>query len=314
MKEKNFTSGRKEKKSLFTMSDKIAIEELRFPVPWGFVAAKAWGSPQNSPVLVVHGIMDNAGSFNRLIPQLPTSFYYVCIDLPGHGFSSHFLAGIPLDFFNYVLCIELVVKSLGWNEFIYLSHSLGGIIGSFYVSLYPGRVKKMITIDLGLPSDYSGNKLVSRVQDIQKNALENYHDTSMRLHSYDDVIHALKYKRMNCLNDSAAEALFERAVTKVGDKFKYNRDPRLKITLRPLFSLEQYLIFYSRVQVPLLFIITSIHVNAKIPGLEEGLDILKKIKTLKFVVVEGNHDVHNNYPERVATIITDFLNNVTSKL
>ncbi|XP_051165199.1 serine hydrolase-like protein 2 [Leptopilina boulardi] len=299
------------------MSDKIPIEELRFPVPWGYVAAKAWGSPKNYPILLVHGILDNAGSFNRLIPLLPKRFYYLCIDLPGHGLSSHFPAGVPLDFFNYVLCIELIVQSLGWKEFIYLSHSLGGIVGSFYLALYPGRVKKMITLDLGLPSDYSGDKLFKRVQEIQKNAIEIYRDTSTRLHSYDDVIYALKYKRMHCLNDLAADALFERAVTKIGDKYKYNRDPRLKITLRPLFSLEQYLNFYSRIKLPFLFIITSIHVNAvpKIPGLDEGLGLLKKIKTLKFVIVEGNHDVHNNHPERVATIIANFLDNhLPSKL
>lgn len=300
------------------MSEKIPIEELRFPVPWGHVAAKGWGSPRNYPVLVVHGIMDNAGSFNRLIPLLPDRFYYLCIDLPGHGLSSHFPAGIPLDFFNYTLCIELIVQSLGWKEFIYLSHSLGGIIGSFYLALYPGRIKKMIALDLGLPSDYSGDRLVARVQDLQKNALEIYRDKSIRLHSYDDVIYALKYKRMHCLNDSAAEALFERAVTKIDDKYKYNRDARLKMTVRPIFSLEQYLNFYSRINVPFLFIITSIHVNTvpKMVGIEEGIGLLKKIKSLKFHIVEGNHDVHNNHPERVSTIITNFLDTqiIPSKL
>ena len=37
----------------------------------------------------MHGYMDNAGTFDRLIPLLPDKFYVVAIDLPGHGFSSH---------------------------------------------------------------------------------------------------------------------------------------------------------------------------------------------------------------------------------
>ena len=299
------------------MPNKIENEELRLSVPWGFVAAKAWGLPGNSPVLVVHGMMDNAGSFNRLIPLLSKRFYYVCIDLPGHGFSSHFPAGTPLDFFNYVLCIEVVVQALGWKNFIYLSHSLGGLIGSIYVSLYPGRVKKMIGIDLGVPEDYSGEKLVARVQSILKDALYNYNTSSEKKFSYEDIIYALKYRRMNCLNTKAAEAIFERAVTKVGDNYRYNRDPRMKIGLRPLFSYEQYLHFFNKVNIPLLFILTSAQASnvPSNPALKNGIENLKRIKTIELVIVEGNHDVHNNYPERVAPFIEAFLNsNITSKL
>ncbi|XP_033224646.1 serine hydrolase-like protein 2 isoform X4 [Belonocnema kinseyi] len=299
------------------MSDKIETEELRLPVPWGFIAAKAWGSPQNSPVLVVHGMMDNAGSFNRLIPLLPKRFYYVCIDFPGHGLSSHFQVGVPLDFLNYVLSIELAIKALGWKDFIYLSHSLGGIIGSFYVSIYPGRVKKMIAIDLDLPIDYSGDKLVSRVQEVQKDALENYNNLE-KLNSYDDVIYALKYKRMFCLNTEAAEAMFERAVTKVGESYKYNRDPRMRRGLRPLLNFEQYSVFFKKINIPLLYILTSVHTDLKSPkigAMKKGLDVLKKINSIEFVIVEGNHDVHNNNPERVAPIIKKFLDaNIPSKL
>ena len=298
------------------MPDKIQTEELRLSVPWGFIAAKAWGSPQNPPVLVVHGMMDNAGSFKRLIPLLPQRFYYVCIDLPGHGLSSHFQAGVPLDFFNYVLSIELTIKALGWKDFIYLGHSLGGLIGSFYISLYPGRVKKMIALDLGVPIDYRGDNLVSRVHEILQNALESY-NISERFNSYDDIIYALKYKRMNCLNTEAAEAMFERAVMKVGESYKYNRDPRMKIGLRPLFTFDQYFDFFKRIDIPLLFIISSIHAKMlpHIPAIKEGVDVLRKIKTIEFVIVEGNHDVHNNSPERVAPVIQKFLDgSIPSKL
>jgi hypothetical protein len=31
--------------------------ELKIPVPWGHVAAKAWGDPSKRPVLAMHGWM-----------------------------------------------------------------------------------------------------------------------------------------------------------------------------------------------------------------------------------------------------------------
>lgn len=61
------------------------VEEIRITVPWGFLAVKCWHSRVLKPVLVAHGLTENAGSFDRLIPLLPKEFFYVVVDLPGHG-------------------------------------------------------------------------------------------------------------------------------------------------------------------------------------------------------------------------------------
>ena len=64
---------------------------MKIPVPYGYLSAKVWGSlTQDSiKVIAMHGYMDNAGTFDRLIPLLPDNYYIVAFDLPGHGFSSH---------------------------------------------------------------------------------------------------------------------------------------------------------------------------------------------------------------------------------
>jgi pimeloyl-ACP methyl ester carboxylesterase len=49
-------------------------------------AARAWGSPKDDPVLLVHGIMSDAGVFWRLAPALAAAGHRVfAIDMPAHG-------------------------------------------------------------------------------------------------------------------------------------------------------------------------------------------------------------------------------------
>ena len=35
--------------------DRTTCTSFTFPVPWGFVAGKAWGQPGGHPVLALHG-------------------------------------------------------------------------------------------------------------------------------------------------------------------------------------------------------------------------------------------------------------------
>jgi len=44
--------------------------ELKFSVPWGHIAAKAWGDLRGERILAVHGLADSAATFDTLIPML----------------------------------------------------------------------------------------------------------------------------------------------------------------------------------------------------------------------------------------------------
>jgi hypothetical protein len=47
--------------------------------------AKVWGPDDGVPVLAVHGLMDNAGSFDTLAPLLPPHVRLVCLELCGNN-------------------------------------------------------------------------------------------------------------------------------------------------------------------------------------------------------------------------------------
>ncbi|XP_036787276.2 serine hydrolase-like protein 2 isoform X2 [Manis pentadactyla] len=101
------------------------FSELKLAVPWGHIAAKVWGSQQGLPVLCLHGWLDNANSFDRLIPLLPKDFQYVAMDFGGHGLSSHYSPGFPYYQQNFVSEIRRVTAALKWNRFSLMGHSFG---------------------------------------------------------------------------------------------------------------------------------------------------------------------------------------------
>lgn len=279
--------------------------EIKFPVPWGHIAAKVYGPLKEKKILMVHGILDNAGSFDRLVELLPQEYQYVNVDLPGHGLSSPFSYGTPLHFFDYVYSILLVLNALKWKTCIYIGHSFGAQIGIYFNILYPGRFEKIIAIDGFLSSPIEN--VVSHIQD--KYNLDAYTKNSKTLYTKDEVIYALKFKRQETLKLDAAEAMFKRAVTKVNNLYEYNRDTRLRFMVKPYFTIEEQEKFFIKYATKTLIIIAdnSSHINTNLKLLKIILNVSDKNK-ISVITVNGNHDVHNNYPERIAFHICKFLN------
>lgn len=290
-------------------------KELSFPVPWGNIAGVAWGSPEHQRMFIVHGTMDNCDSFTRLIQQLPGDYYFVAIDLPGHGKSSHYPQALNLDFYNYVLAVRYVLDQLEWNSCIYIGHSFGAAIGIMFSIIFPNRIQRIVSLDILLPKIVPNDALVKRLKLINETTIFAMKKKETTLFTKEEVLDAFKKKRIFPLNQEAAETIFERATTKIDDFYKLTRDSRLRPLVFPFMNLEQTMECVELIDVPILLILAK----------ESWFDVAKERDVLKLyqrklmkylttVEVEGNHDVHNNNPEIVAPYISEFLNNKKSKL
>ena len=181
------------------MSRRIIIDELEFEVPYGKLAAKTWHEEdENSKrVLALHGWMDNAGSFDNIIPHLKheDGLYIVALDLPGHGKSSQLPPGSSYSDLNILLEIRRCLTDLNWiqrvekvnnnngeggegrlsdsastnsmgepvenrKKFSIIGHSLGAGLGLFYASLYPDDVEELISLDFFKARSPTPNALI----------------------------------------------------------------------------------------------------------------------------------------------------------
>ena len=109
-----------------------------------------WGDPEQPPLLMLHGWLDNAASFSLIAPLL-TNYYAVALDLTGHGQSDRRSADANYHIWDDLPEILAVVEQLGWDNFDLMGHSRGAIIASLLASAMPERVKHLILLDAILP-------------------------------------------------------------------------------------------------------------------------------------------------------------------
>ncbi|XP_054845228.1 serine hydrolase-like protein 2 isoform X3 [Eublepharis macularius] len=292
------------------------ISELKFLVPWGHIAAKAWGPPQGRPVLCLHGWLDNANTFDRLIPLLPKDCYYTAIDFGGHGLSSHRPPGFPYHFFDYVGDVRRVVAELKWNRFTLMGHSLGGSVAGMFSCIFPDMVDKLILVEsygfFPAPKDYglllkSKRKLFEDLLSFEAN--KRY---SPKARSPQEALQRLLEANPHLTEDSG-KILLQRGTTEVPGGLVYNRDVRISLHNHSFVTLDQCLIFLKKIQADVLMIIAQDGIFSIV---SEEMPVVKPLQEayktflkerFQYVSVSGNHFVHLNEPEVVAGIISTFL-------
>jgi len=293
--------------------------EMKIPVPYGYIAAKVWGSLNENSIRVIamHGYMDNAGTFDRLIPLLPDQFYVVAIDLPGHGFSSHVPYGTPYDDNTWSLAVRHVLDFLRFDKFTILGHSMGASIGWFYASVCPSQVERIIAIDQIKPL---GCKDAREAADLYGQALTSYLEAekkykqpqpSFRFENALEILIIAHDAFGVELNREGALCLLKRA-TKTspdGSGLTFTRDARLNALLGHKTDAKTLREFYSKMTCEMLIILGKDGINDfKNPDIKMVHDgHAETAKNFKCVTIDGDHFIHLTEPEKVAKIITDYV-------
>ncbi|KAM9072088.1 serine hydrolase-like protein 2 isoform 1-T1 [Megaptera novaeangliae] len=296
------------------------ISELKLAVPWGHIAAKAWGSHQSPPVLCLHGWLDNANSFDRIIPLLPKDFYYVAMDFGGHGLSSHYSPGFPYDHQNFVSEVRRVVAALKWNRFSLLGHSFGGTVGGMFSCIFPEMVDKLVLLDSSpfiLESNELENMLTYKRRAIEHMLQVEASEKPSHVVSPEEMLQGF-LKNNSHVGDECAKLLLQRGTTQVATGLLLNRDRRIT---RP----EYYFNFISRE----LFVHSIRKLQARVllikatqgyydvrrendANMELMLFVTNSLRSIlkerfQYVQVPGNHYVHMNQPQHTAGVISSFL-------
>ncbi|XP_027823975.1 serine hydrolase-like protein 2 isoform X2 [Ovis aries] len=205
------------------------ISKLKLAVPWGHIAARAWGSHQAAPVLCLHGWLDNANSFDRLIPLLPKDFYYVAMDFGGHGLSSHYSPGFPYYHQNFVSEVRRVAAALKWNRFSILGHSFGGTVGGMFSCIFPEMVDKLVLLDsspLALDTNEVDNLLTCKRRAIEHVLQVEASRKPAQAVSPEEMLQGF-LKNNSHVGEACGKHLLQRGTTQGATGVWLNRDQRI---------------------------------------------------------------------------------------
>ncbi|XP_075537158.1 serine hydrolase-like protein isoform X3 [Dermacentor variabilis] len=293
-------------------------EEIAIPVPYGQLAAKVWPAKRNrnpkKHLLCLHGGQDNAGSFDPLLEKLDGGWQAVALDFTGHGLSSHLPKGCVYTTTHLMLDIARTVQFLGWDQFNLLGHSIGGLVGHRYASVFPQKVSKLILVE-GFGEIYEArSQLLGTVRTTLQSflRLEEKHFSRQRSYTEEEIMALYAKMPWGCIRADDVKVLMKRGCQLQADgRYNFTRDIRLKA------------LYWEKVDKAALdpwwkSFKNDILVLDAVPGfgscsVQNGrmINALKKhCRTFQMAVLDGDHHIHMNQPELVASYIRPFLDDL----
>lgn len=300
----------------------LQFTEIHIPVPWGHISGLWYGDQSIQPLIALHGWLDNSGTFAKLAPLLiETAGSVLCIDLPGHGHSSHLPAGIFYHNTEFVRVLMRLMKAYNWSKISLLGHSMGGAVAFYFASLYPAKVDVIVSIDAVLKRFIKPDDAVEALRHAMVKALRD----NQRLIDDNSTEEPPSYTFAECerlLYEGSGRSMYpenckyilERNINKsrkFPDKYYFSRDTRLKylLDINPEEALSKALAMRICVaKLPYMVLRGGASINI-------GPDSLKLIGLLSeqnpnfetHLLADGLHHFHLNQPEVVANLIIPFL-------
>lgn len=278
----------------------MSVTDITFTIHNRIIAALSNKQNDKPLLLMVHGWLDNAASFSKLIPLLD-NFNVVAIDLPGHGKSSHRSADAHYHLLDYVHDLHCLVHAQGWKDFSIVGHSLGGIISSMYCATFPELVKNFVCIESAGPLTEPESSSVEQLRKAIQSRIVTSEKPIRHPESLASIVAARQ--RVSDLSPENAETILQRNITqdKPSGTIEWSTDKRLRTVSSLRLTQDQAEVLMANIQCPVHFILGD-------KGFSKVKDLMQHRKKLfqnaKISIVEGGHHVHMESHKNIAEIIT----------
>ncbi len=268
-----------------------------------------WGTPTGEPLVLVHGFLDHARSWEPFVgflqQKIDPRLWIVAIDCRGHGDSGWVGAGGYYHFPDYVLDLDCVVRALRLNRFKLVGHSMGGTIAFLYAGTFPQRVTRLVLIEglgpVGMNFSDAPTRMQKWIGEIHERGRNHFHQYS----SVEAGARQLQKTNARLNDDLAVELAREGMKQNSSGKWTWKFDPLHRTTAPQPFYSFQAIEFLRRIDCPVLIVEGKESHQTQRPDKQARLDVLRDKRLVQ--VGHAGHMVHQDNPEALADLLADFL-------
>lgn len=106
-----------------------------------------WGEPEAQPVVLLHGLMNNARYWEPIAVELAREYGVYAPDLRGHGESEHAPGGYLV--WAFAMDLRGFVEEMDFESFDLVAHSIGSRVAMSYAREHSHRLRHLVLADMG---------------------------------------------------------------------------------------------------------------------------------------------------------------------
>ncbi|HUR89947.1 MAG TPA: alpha/beta hydrolase [Ramlibacter sp.] len=275
-----------------------------------------WGNPGDGkrPLVMVHGWMDVAASWQFVVDALAGDRWIVAPDWRGYGLT----ACPPTDnywFPDYLADLDFLLDHYSPDGPVDLvGHSMGGNVAMLYSGSRPERVRRLVNLE-GFGLAWTKPSMAPKRYATWMDELKAFHRGDKDLNAYDSpagVARRLMKTNKRLKQDKADWLALQWARPDESGKWRILGDAAHKITNANLYRVDEALEIYKCIAAPTLAVEASDDSLSQWWQnrftLAEYHERLKSVPNCRVARVEdAGHMLHHDQPENVAKLINEFM-------
>lgn len=290
-------------------SEFIPIRHLDYHV-------RVWGepSPDRPPLVLVHGWMDVAASWQFMVDAMGEDRPIIAPDWRGFGLTR----GPATDnywFPDYLADLDALLDHYAADQPIDLvGHSMGGNVVMVYAGVRPQRIRRLVNLEgFGMPATRPAQAPGRYAQWLDELKALRRGDMDLKAYdSLDGVARRLMKTNPRLTEDKARWLAGEWAQPDDQGQWRILGDPAHKVVNAQLYRLDEVQEVFARITAPLLSVTASDDsLGQWWKGrytLEEYRQRLKVVPALREAHLDdAGHMLHHDQPQALARLIETFL-------
>ncbi|CAM8626044.1 MhpC Predicted hydrolases or acyltransferases (alpha/beta hydrolase superfamily) [Comamonadaceae bacterium] len=277
---------------------------------------QVWGEPGpgKTPLVMVHGWMDVAASYQFVVDAFSEDHYIIAPDWRGYGKTK-----VPkTDNYwvpDYMADLDFLLDHYAPDQQVNLvGHSMGGNVVMLYGGVRPQRIRRLVNLEgFGMPATIPAQapgRFATWMDELKK-----LHAGEMELKAYDSadgVARRLMKTNPRLGADKAAWLARHWAAENADGSWSILGDAAHKVTSAQLYRVEEVMAIYQRLSMPVLAVEASDNSldmwwkgKFTLAEYHERLQVVPQVEIAR--IEDAGHMMHHDQPEVLAALIERFI-------